>query len=138
MAERSVASFLGKLRALNLPTADYAVFGSGPLAVRGLIEEMHDLDVVARGTAWEQAKGLGQVRTAPEGDPVVWLEGGAIEVFGGWLGWDIEVLIDNAEIIEGLPFARLEDVLAFKLSLGRPKDVAHARLIESHLRGGSS
>jgi hypothetical protein len=59
MAEGSALSFFGKLRALNLPTADYAIFGSGPLAVRGLIEEMHDLDVVARGTAWEQVKGLG-------------------------------------------------------------------------------
>ena len=138
MAEGSALSFFGKLRALDLPTADYAIFGSGPLAVRGLIEEVHDLDVVARGTAWEQAKGLAEVRIAPEGDPVVWLEEGSIEVFGGWLGWDIDMLIDNAEIIEGLPFARLEDVLAFKLSLGRPKDVAHARLIEGYLRGGSS
>ena len=128
MAEGSALSFFAKLRALELPTADYAIFGSGPLAVRGLIEEVHDLDVVARGTAWEQAKGLGEVRIAPEGDPVVWLEEGSIEVFGGWLGWDIDMLIDNAEIIDGLPFARLEDVLAFKLSLGRPKDTAHARL----------
>ena len=48
------------------------------------------------------------------------------------------VLIDNSQIIDGLPFARLEDVLAFKLSLGRPKDVTHARLIEGYLRGGSS
>jgi hypothetical protein len=138
MAEGSALSFFGKLRALNLPTADYAIFGSGPLAVRALIEDVHDLDVVARGTAWEQAKGLAEVRIAPEGDPVVWLEGGAIEVFGGWLGWDIDMLIDNAEIIDGLPFARLEDVLAFKLSLRRPKDIAHARLIEGYLRGGSS
>jgi hypothetical protein len=138
MAEGSALSFFGKLRALDLPTADYAIFGSGPLAVRGLIEEVHDLDVVARGAAWEQAKGLGKVRIAPEGDPVVWLEGGVIEVFGGWLGWDIDMLIDNAQIIDGLPFASLEDVLAFKLSLGRPKDVAHARLIEGYLRGGSS
>ena len=138
MAEGSALSFFGKLRALDLPTADYAIFGSGPLAVRGLIEEVHDLDVVARGTAWEQAKGLAEVRIAPEGDPVVWLEGGTIEVFSGWLGWDIDMLINNAQIIDGLPFARLEDVLAFKLSLGRPKDVAHARLIEGYLRGGSS
>jgi hypothetical protein len=86
MAGKGAANLFGMLRALGLPTADYAVFGGGPLAVRGLIEEVHDLDVVARGAAWEQAKGLGQVRTAPEGDPVVWLKGGAIEVFGGWLG----------------------------------------------------
>ena len=137
MAQGSATRLLGKLRALDLPEGDYAVFGSGPLAAHGLVEEVRDLDVVARGPAWARAKELGPVRTAPKGDPVVWLEGGAIEVFGGWLGWDIDALIDNAEIIDGLPFARLEDVLAFKLSHGRPKDVAHARLIEEHLRGSS-
>ena len=84
--------------------------------------------------SWDRAKRLGPVRTAPEGDPVVRLEGGAIEVFGGWLGWDIAALIDEAEIIDGLPFARLEDVLAFKRSYGRPKDRAHVRLIEDYLR----
>lgn len=135
MAEGSAARLFGKLRALELLTGDYAVFGSGPLAVRGLIEEMHDLDVVARGAAWEEAKGLGPVRTAPKGDPVVWLEGGAIEIFGGWLGWDIDALIDRAEPMGGLPFACLEDVLTFKLSYGQPKDLEHARLIEGHLRG---
>jgi len=127
----------GKLRTLGLPTRDYAVFGSGPLAVRGLIREIRDLDLVARGTAWERAKRLGPVRAAPKGDPVVWLEGGAIEVFGGWLGWDVEALIDGAEIIGGLPFARLEDVLTFKRSYGRPKDLIHARLIEEHWRDGA-
>jgi hypothetical protein len=137
MAQGSAARLLGKLRALALPKGDYAVFGSGPLAARGLVGEVRDLDVVARGAAWERAKELGPVRTAPEGDPVVWLEGGAIEVYGGWVGWDIDALIDNAEIIDGLPFARLKDVLAFKRSLGRPKDLAHVRLIEEHLRDTS-
>jgi hypothetical protein len=137
MAQRSAARLLGKLRALALPEGDYAVFGSGPLAARGLLGELGDLDVVARGAAWERAKELGPVRSAPEGDPVVRLEGGAVEIFGGWLGWDIDALIDGAEMIDGLPFARLEDVLAFKRSLGRPKDIAHVRLIEDHLRAGS-
>jgi len=63
--------------------------------------------------------------------------GGAIEVYGGWLGWDLDALIDKAEIIDGLPFARLKDVLAFKRSLGRAKDLAHVRLIEEHLRDTS-
>ncbi len=52
----------GELRTLGLPTRDYAVFGSGPLAVRGLIREIRDLDLVARGAAWERAKKLGPVR----------------------------------------------------------------------------
>jgi len=137
MAQGAAGRLLDKLRVLGLPIGDYAVFGSGPLVARGLLGEMRDLDVVARGAAWERTKGLGPVRTAPEGDPVVRLEEGVIEVFGGWLGWDIDTLIDNAEIIDGLPFARLEDVLAFKRSCGRPKDIAHVRLIEEHLRDTS-
>jgi hypothetical protein len=56
MAEGSAPSFFGTLRALDLPTTGYAVFGSGPLAVCGLIEEVHDLDVVARGAAWELSR----------------------------------------------------------------------------------
>ena len=78
------------------------------------------------------------VHVAQGGDPVVRLEGGAIEVFGGWLGWDIDLLIDGAEIIDGLPFARLEDVLAFKRFYGRPKDLEHVRLKERHLGGVSA
>ncbi len=138
MVSGPAARLFGKLRALELPQRDYAVFGSGPLAVRGLIEEARDLDVVARRTAWTKAQGLGPVQSAPGGDPVVRLEGGTIEIFGGWLGWDIEAIIDGAEIIDGLPFARLEDVLAFKLHYGRPKDLAHARLISEHLHNDPS
>lgn len=137
MAAGFQSDLFEELRAIDLPTADYAVYGSGPLAVRGLLGEVHDLDVVAREAAWEKAQRLGEVRTAPEGDPLVWLEGGSIEIFGGWLGWDIDTLIDRAEVIGGLSFARLEDVLAFKLSYGRPKDLAHARLIQEHLRDSS-
>ena len=63
------------------------------------------------------------------------LEDGKIEVFGGWMGWDIDALIDDAERIDGLPFARLEDVLAWKRAYARPKDLDHVRLIERYLRG---
>jgi hypothetical protein len=55
------------------------------------------------------------------------LEGGTIEIFDGWLGWDADAIIDGAETIEGLPFARLEDVQAYKLHHGRPKDLEHVR-----------
>ena len=124
-----------KLGALLLPMSDYAVFGSGPLVAHGLLEEARDVDVVARGAAWERATELGPVLAAAEGDPpVVRLESGAIEIFGGWLGWDIDAIIESAELVDGLPFARLEDVLAFKRAHGRPKDLEHARLLEAYLR----
>ena len=126
-----------EIRALDLPGDDYAIFGSGLLAVRGLMELKNDVDIVARGEAWAKAESLGAVAVADHSDPVVWLCGGRIEIFAGWMGTDINGIIDRAELIEGLPFASLEDVLAFKRELRRPKDLEHIRLIEEHLRHGS-
>jgi hypothetical protein len=53
MAQGSAARLLVKLREFDLPEGDYAVFGSTPLVACGLLREVHDLDVVARGAAWD-------------------------------------------------------------------------------------
>ena len=37
------------LRSLELPVGDYAIFGSGPLIVRGIIEATNDLDIICPG-----------------------------------------------------------------------------------------
>ena len=124
-----------KVAALRLPAGDYAVFGSGPLLAHGLVRRVNDVDVLARGTAWEAAKGLGDRVTGEMGDPVVRLGDGEVEIFGGWLGMDADGIIDSARPVRGLPFARLEDVLAFKRLLGRPKDREHIRLIQRYLGG---
>ena len=137
MAGALRGSSFEKLRNLRLPTSDYVIFGSGPLVAHGLLVEARDVDVVARGAAWRLATELGPTLLGAEGDPMVRLEGGEIEVFGGWMGWDVDALIDNAESIDGLPFACLQDVLAFKRAYGRPKDLEHVRLLERHLRGGA-
>lgn len=126
------------VRALELPPRDYAIFGSGPLVARGLIELKNDVDIVARGPAWKKAEALGPVAVGHHGDAVVRLHDGKVEIFAGWMGTDIDGIIDRAELIEGLPFASLGDVLAFKRALGRPKDLEHIRLIEEYLRHESS
>ena len=50
--------------------------------------------------------------------------GGRIQFSPEWISqdWDTDDLIDRAEIIQGLPFAQLTDVLAYKQKLNRPKD----------------
>ncbi|QIN77284.1 hypothetical protein GBA65_00755 [Rubrobacter marinus] len=58
------------------------------------------------------------------------------EICGGWLGMDADGIIDGAQPVWGLPFARLEDVLAFKPLLERPKDREHVRLIRGYLGAG--
>ena len=42
---------LEELKCLNLPSGEYAIIGSGPMAIRGL-REANDIDVVVKKTLW--------------------------------------------------------------------------------------
>ena len=57
-----VIALLQELKSLHLAPGDYAVFGSGPLIVRGIVAATNDLDVICRGRAWEQVKAIGESR----------------------------------------------------------------------------
>lgn len=121
-----------RLRSLDLPAGDYAVFGSGPLIVRGIIKAVNDLDVISRGAAWEYARSIGDLVYLEEHDvEVVSFDDGSITVGTSWAygDFDIDVLIDTAELIDGLPYVRLEHVVLYKEAAGRPKDRAHLRAL---------
>jgi len=75
---------LRALRDLALPGNDYVLFGSGPLLVRGWIEEVGDLDVLARGRAWDHACSLGPLVYLPEHDVSVVTIGAHITVGTRW------------------------------------------------------
>lgn len=124
---------IGRLIALELEPADFVIFGGAPLLVHGLRRNIRDVDVVARGSAWERAVKLGVPATGVlSGAPMVHFWGGLIEVSAEWISpeWDVNELIERADIIGGLRFARLSDVLAYKRSLGRPKDRHDIVLLE--------
>ena len=110
---------------LDLDRRDFVIFGSGPLLAHGLRQSIHDLDVVARGTAWDRVSQYGSpARGSINGAPMALFWDGLIQFSRGWVSddWDINDLIDRAEIIQGLPFAQLTDVLTYKQMLLRPKD----------------
>ena len=125
------------LRSLQLPQGDFAVFGSGPLLVRGWIDTAGDLDVLARGAAWERAVASGEMTTLQEdGATIVSCFGGAVTVGRSWAygDFDVDELIDGAEIIAGLPFVTLDHVVAYKRAANRPKDRRHLEVIAARLR----
>ncbi len=126
-----LAEAVARLGALGLPVGHYAVHASGVLLAHGLIDEAGDLDVVARGPAWERARTLGPAR-AGRCDRVIPVAPD-IEVFDGWLGADVDALIAAATWVGGLPCVPLEEVLAFKERLNREKDRAHVALLRAHL-----
>ena len=108
------------------------MFGSGPLIIRGIIEATNDLDVVSRGPAWELARTRGEPMTLGDGAVVAGFFGGAITVGTSWSYGEVDIdqLIETAEVIDDLPFVRLEHVVAYKRIAARPKDVEHLRLME--------
>lgn len=121
-------TFFARLRELALPPGDWVVHGSGSMLAHELVEDAGDIDVVARGAAWDAAAARGEV-SQEHWDRKVTLPG-KVDVFDGWGPFEAAALIDAAVCIDGVPCARLCDVLASKRWLARPKDRAHVELLE--------
>ena len=135
----------GKLLDLKLDSDDYVVFGSAPMWLHGLKDLTHDLDILAKGSAWEKVSTMGEKEIPASGVcQVVRLFDGEIEIYNGWWPgeWDIENLISRAQIIDGVRFASLLDVLKWKKhrvkEWDREKDTEHIRLIENYLKNNTA
>lgn len=117
--------------ALDLPEGDWALFGSGPLYLRGWISDVGDLDVISRGPAWELARNLGSSRLLADGNTIVDL-GNGITIGTSWAygEFDIDALIDTAEIIEGVPCVLVDHIIEYKRIADRPRDRHHLKVIE--------
>src|SRR5579864_4636766 len=107
-----------KLLSLNLPPEDFAVFGSGPMFVHGLRAAIADLNVIARGKAWQQAHALGEEQVAHSGLGKAILPKAAdgIQIYNAWGPgtWTADDLIDTSEIIDGIRFVTLDKVAYWK------------------------
>ncbi len=127
------------VRAADLPLGDFAIFGSGPLLVRGIIAAVNDIDILARGPAWERAQRIGELVPLPEhGVSVISAHDGVLTIGTVWAIGDIDVAaaIDGADIISGLPWVQLELVAEYKRAAARPKDLEHLRLLENWDKSG--
>nr|WP_221377729.1 hypothetical protein [Actinoplanes polyasparticus] len=125
--DKLIRRFLELKKELGLDSRDFVIFGSGPLLAHGLRDEVRDLDVVARGETWDRVRVHQEGKPRPgniNGASVVEFCGGHIQFSRGWISdeYDADELIDHAEHFEGLPFARLDDVLRYKKTLRRSKD----------------
>jgi hypothetical protein len=119
--------YLEELKALNLPIGEYVVFGSGPLSIRGL-RENKDIDIVVTEKLWKiftkgrYVKGdMLQITTHVEA------------ICNPETVEDINKLIKTADIIQGVPFASLEQTIKFKTKKGREKDFKDIELIKKYL-----
>lgn len=126
------------VRDLHLPAGDYAIFGSGPMIVRGIISGANDLDIVCRGEAWKMACATGNVSYDERHDISLASHLNGRVTFGTrWTIGEVDVddLIATAEMIEDLPFVRMQYVVAYKILRASAKDLLH---IEQYRRATRS
>lgn len=122
-----------RVKELKMPIGRYALFGSAPLGIRGL-RDCHDIDIIVTEDMWDEYKRKNwETRTMPHGSQYLW--NNEIELWKDWKPgkWDIQKLIDEAEIIDRLPFVRLERVLEWKNLSGREKDLKDVEIIKNFL-----
>ena len=121
---------LRKLKRFNLPESKFAIFGSGPLGVRGL-RQIRDLDVIVTNDLWAELSAKFPVEDLGTHKRITL---GNIEVLSKpVLDFSAEDLIAEADVIKGTRFVTLERTLEWKKKMGRKKDIEDVNLIEKYL-----
>jgi hypothetical protein len=127
-----------ELEKLNFPQDKYMVIGGAAMAGRG-IKQTKDLDLLLSrdfiealrtDSAWHH-----HPRIIPTEGAGLVNESGTVELYptiGGFeLGFD--ELVERVEMINGFPFAHLEDVMKIKKTYNREKDLKDIELIEMYI-----
>lgn len=114
---------------LGLSRDEFAIFGSGPMGIRG-IRESSDVDIIVRPDVWDR------LCEKYEREKDFLIRVGDVEVYKNWSTWfsDMDALIDDADVIEGYRFVKLKYVVEWKKANGREKDLRDVELIEEFLR----
>ena len=127
---------ISKVKALDLPEGSYIVFGSGPMAAAGLRESV-DIDFLVSEEVFAGLEKAGwQIAVkGPKDNPLV---KDAFEAHKNWnftsYSPTLEHLLSTATIIDGIPFASLDEVRKWKAASGRPKDLVDINLIDDYLK----
>lgn len=123
---------LQKVKMLNIPKDSFVVFGSSPLAIAGL-REAQDIDLLVSEDVFSKLRESGwrQIVKSINDKP---LTHDVFEVHDQWnfssYQPTLKQLLSSATIVEGVPFASLEEVRKWKVSSGRPKDLVDIKLID--------
>lgn len=114
--------YIKALATLNLPKSEYIILSGGSLLMRGLRAASSDLDLCVSKRLAQQIN----LHQAPKDRYGYFRPFPNCQVIEGFehFGFDI---------IDGYQCETLPDVLAFKKSLRRPKDLQDIKLIEQHL-----
>lgn len=127
--------YLDELKELNLPQGKYAVWGSGPLAIRDL-RENKDIDLVVSLDLWNKLDK--KYPRDPENSKKAITLSENITAFNSRLLYEKLNLKKDVEFIDNTPFIKLEKILEGKKKYyrikKRKKEYVDIKLIKNFLK----
>ncbi|HLA23696.1 MAG TPA: hypothetical protein VJZ93_04140 [Candidatus Nanoarchaeia archaeon] len=123
---------INRVKALHFPKNSYVVFGAAPLTILGL-RDTDDIDLLVSKELLEKLKEKGwkEIKKGRKDKPLTY------DVFEAHDNWNfssynptLDHLLKSAKILDGVPFASIEEVRKWKEASGRPKDVDDIKLID--------
>lgn len=125
-----------KIKKLNLPKGKYVV-GSGSALEGYGIRKSNDIDIVVTKDVYLNLKKKGWKETTLLNGLMILVKG-QCEITTclnyGKYQTSIQRLIKSANIIKGIPFINLEEIMKFKKEMNRDKDKKDIELIKGYLR----
>jgi len=130
-------NILDRIKKFKFADGEHAVFGSALLDVWGL-RKAADLDIIVTPEYFKKLKKDGWIERQGNGFFILNKDDADVTTVqdrptDGDYNPDRIQLIKKAVIIEGIPFVRVEEVIACKRAYNRPKDLRDIELLEDHL-----
>jgi hypothetical protein len=101
---------LEKLKELNLPEGKFSVYGSAPLVVVGMVDDVNDFDVIISPSVWGDGENK-EIRTDD------------FEFFNYWPDEDVDDLINSHSFLyKNILFVNPKKVIEYKKRMKREKD----------------
>lgn len=127
-------NIIEKIKNLNLPLGKYVVIGSGILEALN-IRPAVDIDIAVLPQLYKQLKETGEWKESEKHGKYC-LEKETFEIATG-VSWGnykpaMEEIIASATLIDGIPFMNLDELIKFKIALGREKDFEDIGLIKNY------
>jgi hypothetical protein len=133
-------NLIDEIKKLNFQSKDFIIVGSGPMVIRGL-KELNDIDIVVSKELFNECKKDDKWKqiswTYPDHIGQIYLESNPFELYldvnCGSFNPTFEELMERSDLIEGIHFTSMKDVLQFKKAYNRPKHEKDIKIIEEYL-----
>jgi len=128
------------MKSFNFPIDQYYIISSGSLAAHG-IRDCNDFDVTCKSELWNKIKNK-YPANEKVGRGILLHSNPEIETFNDdypplkYTYKDILSRMERADIIDGIKFESLPDVLEWKRRMGREKDLKDIELIKTYIKSG--